>query len=578
MHTLCVETHVVFLLARLTIRRVKPIVCILVALLGAASAVQAQFTFTTNNGAITITGYSGSGGVVVIPGATNGFPVTSIANSAVQLKSSVTSVIIPNSVTNIGLEAFNGCSSLTNVTIGNSVTNLGNQAFWNCAKLTSVTIPNSVVNIGYGTFYSCSNLANVTIGSGVTNIANSAFFKCSGLTNVSIPNSVTSIGQQAFFDCTSLTNVTIGSGATNIASTAFNGCTNLSVITVATLNSSYSGVAGVLFDDGQTTLVEYPGKAGSYTIPNSVTSIGGQAFYDCAGLTGVTIPSSVNSIGQEAFFGCTSLTNVSIPSSVTNIGLEVFDNCASLTAITVNPTNPFYSSLNGVLFDQGQTTLIQYPGGLIGNYTIPGTVTSIGENAFGDCSNLTGVTIPNSVTSIGQQAFLFCAGLTSVTIPNSISNIESETFYGCSGLTSVTIGSGVTNIGDAAFLVCTKLSAMYFLGNAPSIGSDNISGYNMTVYYLPGTTGWGPTFDYVPTMLWNPQPQAMSATSGGQAGQFSFNITGSSNLVVVVEACTNLLNPVWQPVATNTLTGGSCCFSDPQWTNYPGRFYRFRSP
>jgi len=141
----------------------------------------------------------------------------------------------------------------------------------------------------------------------------------------------------------------------------------------------------------------------------------------------------------------------------------------------------------------------------------------------------------------------------------------------------VTIGSGVASIGDAAFLVCNKLSAIYFLGNAPSIGSDNISGYNATVYYLPGTTGWGTTFDYVPTMLWNPQPQTESATFGAQAGQFGFNITGTSGLVIVVEACTNFANPVWQPVQTNTLTGGSYCFSDPQSTNYPGRYYRIRS-
>jgi hypothetical protein len=101
---------------------------------------------------------------------------------------------------------------------------------------------------------------------------------------------------------------------------------------------------------------------------------------------------------------------------------------------------------------------------------------------------------------------------------------------------------------------------------------------NATVYYMPGTTGWGSMFAGRPTVLWNPQAQTKSATFGVRTNRFGFNITGSSNLVIVVEACTNLANPIWSPVRTNTLTGGLSYFSDPQWTNYPGRFYRLRSP
>ena len=99
-----------------------------------------------------------------------------------------------------------------------------------------------------------------------------------------------------------------------------------------------------------------------------------------------------------------------------------------------------------------------------------------------------------------------------------------------------------------------------------------------TVYFLPGTTGWGTTFGGQPTMLWNPQAQTSGASFGVHANSFGFNIAGTSNLVVVVEATTNLSSPDWQPVQTNTLTTGSVYFSDPDWTNYPGRFYRFRSP
>ena len=101
---------------------------------------------------------------------------------------------------------------------------------------------------------------------------------------------------------------------------------------------------------------------------------------------------------------------------------------------------------------------------------------------------------------------------------------------------------------------------------------------NATVYYLPGTTGWASTFGGHPTVLWNPQVQTSGVNFGVRTNGFGFTITGSSNLVIAVEACTNLANALWSAVGTNTLTGGSSYFSDPQWTNYPGRFYRLRSP
>ena len=138
-----------------------------------------------------------------------------------------------------------------------------------------------------------------------------------------------------------------------------------------------------MFDKSQTTLLQYPpGLAGSYTIPGSVTSIGDYAF------------------------NYARLTSVTIPGSVTNIGVEAFAGCAGLTAISVNPNNSFYSDVDGVLFNQSQTTLVQYPPGLAGSYTIPNSVTNIGDYAFDGCSGLTSVTIPGSVASLGDYAFV----------------------------------------------------------------------------------------------------------------------------------------------------------------------------
>jgi hypothetical protein len=513
---------------------------------------QAQYSYTINAGAITITGYSGPGGTLIIPANINNLPVTSIGDSAFYERESLTSVTIPNSVTSIGEEAFEGCFKLTNVTIPASVTSIGDHAFESCSSvgtwvvtwtgvssigdfaftgcvgltnvtfsdgltnigdyafwitgLTSVTIPSSVTSIGDGTFNYCTNLTSVTIPASVTSIGVAAFQGCGGLTSVTIPNSVASIGQQAFEGCASLTSVTIPNSVTSIGLGAFDECSSLAAIKVDAQNALYSGVNGVLFNKSQTMLVEYPGGiSGSYTIPASVTSIGEEAFYACANLTRVTIPNSVTSIGDGAFY-----------------------ECSSLATIDVDAQNAFYSSVRGVLFNKSQTMLVEYPGGISGSYTIPASVTSIGHGAFLSCTRVTSVTIPATVTNIGISAFWGCASLTSVTIPNGVISIGALVFVSCTSLTSVTIPSSVTNIGDSAFEYCTsltsvtipnsvtsigvysfgdcsRLTSVYFEGNAPTtdpsaFNSDN----NVTLYYLPGTTGWSSPFAGVPAVVWNP--------------------------------------------------------------------------
>jgi len=171
--------------------------------------------------------------------------------------------------------------------------------------------------------------------------------------------------------------------------------------------------------------------------------------------------------------------------------------------------------------------------------------------------------------------------MTNITIPNNVGRIGTNAFLYCTSLNGVTIGSGITNIADSAFFYCTNLTGVCFQGNAP-VPTNDLSVFssdaNAIVYYLPGTTGWGPAFDGLPTMLWNPQAQTSDGFFGVQNNHFGFTIAGTSNLVIVVEACTNLSNPAWQPVQTNTLTGGSSFFSDPQWRNFPSRFYRIHPP
>ena len=286
----------------------------------------------------------------------------------------------------------------------------------------------SVTSIGESAFYECSSLTSIQIPNSVTSIGNSAFYDCESLTSIQIPNSVTSIGDEAFCGCESLTSIVVDSG--NAVYDSRNGC-----------NAIIKTASNTLIVGCQNTI-----------IPNSVTSIGEGAFYNCSSLTSIQIPNSVTSIGDAAFYNCSSLTSIQIPNSVTSIGVYVFYYCSSLTSVE------------------------------IGN-----SVTSIGYGAFYNCSSLTSIEIPNSVTSIGYYAFEDCSSLTSVEIGNSVTSIGYCAFWGCESLTSIEIGNSVTSIGEGAFDWCYSLTKITCLAtNPPAIVSTTFSNYSAELYVPTG--------------------------------------------------------------------------------------------
>ena len=367
---------------------------------------QTQFNYTVNNGTITITGYTGPGGMVTIPGTLNNLAVTSLGDFAFYENSSLTSVTIPNSVTSIGGAAFAFCTSLTSVTIPDSVTSIGASAFVYCSSLASVTMGNGITSIPEDAF-SATSLTSVKIPNSVTSIGDGAFEDTS-LTSITIPNSVTTIGDDAFDLCGSLTNAIIPNSVTSIGSGGFSGTSLISV----TIPNSITSIADDAFA-GCSHLTKV-------TIPNSITSIGDDAFENTS-LTSITIPNSVTSIGDDAFYG-SSLTSITIPNSVTSVGQLVFSFCASLTNVTIS-TN----------------------------------ITSIGLGTFQGTALAT-ITIPNSVTSIGDYAFAGCPSLTGVYFNGNAPTAESIAFNGDYNVTAYYY-SGASGWGSTfAGIPCVMLT------------------------------------------------------------------------------------------------------------------------
>ena len=333
-----------------------------------------------------------------------------------------------------------GCHFLKSLVIPDSVTNIGDYAFWGCTSLKSLVIPDGVTSIGDCAFYDCESLKSLVIPDSVTSIGKSTFLNCKSLKSLVIPDSVTHIGNGAFKACSSLKSLVIPASVGNIIGNPFSGWNG----ELKCLSPYFIYDNKVLFDKDKSKIIAFRDKnTTSYVIPDSVSCIEFGAFWNCHSLKRLVLPDSVSSIGDWAFWNCRSLTDIVLPDSVNSIGDRVFSGCCSLKSLVIPDC---VSSIGESAFEDCTS---------LSSLVIPEGVTSIGHCAFRGCYSLSNIVIPNGVTSIGGCAFSRCKSLVEVVIPDSVTSIGYWAFDGCRSLTDIVIPDSVTSIGDGAFENCS---------------------------------------------------------------------------------------------------------------------------
>jgi hypothetical protein len=492
-----------------------------------------------NISGVTISSYTGTQGTYGTSSRTypaNTIPEYAFYNSSMARgKTSLDTVYNPITLTTVGKYAFECCLNLKSVTIPSSVTTIDAFGFFSCKSLVTIAFPNSLRTIGLDAFRYCSGLNAVFIPSGVTSIATTAFNQSNAVVNVdasnasysssdgvllnknktrllycpasktgsyTIPSSVNIISMNAFEGCAGITEISFPVSVNSIEGQAFSGCTSL---TTVSLPSALTAVQWAIFENCS--------KLESVTLPVGITYLGPNAFSSCSRLSSISIPSTVETIGEETFSGCTSIDTIFIPSSVSlmgemGLGKSPFLGCSAY--LKVDESNPQYSSVDGVLFNKTKTELIQCPTSKTGNYSIPETVTSLGNYSFENGGLLDSVfisdavltigesaflgnsaiiivdagnpnysgeggvlfdktkteliqcpvsktgdySIPVTVSSLGRQAFNYCDKLSSIAVPTALTGYINDSFYGCTG--SINVNSGNPNYSSSEGVLFNK--------------------------------------------------------------------------------------------------------------------------
>ncbi len=332
-------------------------------------------------------------GKIEIASTYNGYPVTKIEIDAFKGFKTITEIIVPSSVKEIGNGAFSNCTGLEKIVFEGSDCSFGTHIFAYSTKLSEITLPSALKEIPKNTFYDCKALEEIEIPSTVTKIGETAFATCTALKDFEIPASVTSIGVNAFIRCNAVENYKVANGSI-----------------------AFKSVDGMLYDAKGETLVQYPigNKAEKVTVKNGTKRIADGAFADNKSIKSVVFPSGLEAVDAYAFQYCENLDGVTLPAGIKTLGAEAFGHCAALKSINIPASLTTYeyafymSGIESVVIENGAE--------------------EISRNAFEKCRELTSVTIPSSLKSIGMAAFIDCTALKDIEIPSSVTSIGKKAF------------------------------------------------------------------------------------------------------------------------------------------------------
>ncbi len=428
-------------------------------ILMAGSVVAADYAYVTNNdNTLTLTGYLGMGGEIVVPNEIEGRAVTGIGDSAFFEMEGLRRITMPDSVRWIGPNAFLFCHGLDSVTLSTNLAQIGADAFFECVRLKTIQIPAGTTNVGAGAFARCISLTEIKVAA-----SNTAYrdiegvlydkalttliqYPCGKTGPLFLPGTVTTVCDRALAYCGELRNVAFSAGVTHIGTGTFRSSRKLE---------------GVYF----------AGDAPTH---------GADVFTDVA--TAVVYRMSGAS-GWETNFEGRQVAIWPASSDFTHVDNEADTNTVILTGYV------------------GTGAEVQVPAFFAEE---PGkTITRIGSKAFHLQTNLTGVAMSAALRDIGAEAFFGCSGLTTLTIPDGVTNLGERSFMSCAGLTNLVVGESVHRVQDGSFAGCSNLAGVYFRGHAPAAGTGLFDGsFPATVYYWPPRLGWGPEYGGRPTAIW----------------------------------------------------------------------------
>lgn len=622
-----------------------------------------------DDGVVVSASDSSIAGHLDIPATIEGLPVVKIDDNAFNNRDGITSLDFPSSLKTIDYRAFYKCDGITGVSFPEGVESLGKEAFWQCNYLTTITVPASLISIGEYAFGNCGRLLSfgvdpanpayadvdgvlfskdlsalicyperwknsrvynvpdgtrsindrafngvgflrtLTIPDSVSHIGEYAFVGTVNWTNVVLPEATTAIGYGAFMNCRSLPAIHIPAAVDHIGDKAFESCSKLATISVSPSNETYSSLSGVLYNKNQTRLITCPaGWQGSYVAPPTLEAIGYRAFYKCSKISEITLSGSVETIGDEAFRNCSGLTNLVVSSGLETLGKQMFLGCSSLQSFEVDPANPNFSDIDGVLFNKDGTILLAYPTGRSGSYTVPDGVEVIYDYAFNDSDGLTELILPPGLEDVARDAFKGCANLVSITMPGSLARIGRDVFdsspnlarinisspgaeyagvdgvlfsadgkrlirypegragkyavpvgteeidwhafYKCANLAGVSVPSTVGVLGNNAFSSCSILPSAIFFGDEPVLGASAFSSAasGFKIYFLEDASGFSaPEWNGYASDILHP-PRLGRVDAGG------FPWFGQQGIDYRVEASTNLVDG-WYPLSEELVNG-----------------------